>query len=110
MMMMMMKVKAMICFIQGVAGALVKAVEMDSKEKGEEVDDLLIDVSLSEVTYDDHVDEELAKITFISSGFDGGGNESSNREDFEQTRMGGSKMMTGPNFLDKSDLQLVCKL
>ena len=49
MMMMMMKVKAMICFIQGVAGALVKAVEMDSKEKGEEVDDLLINVSLSEV-------------------------------------------------------------
>ena len=48
-MMMMMKVKAMICFIQGVAGALVKAVEMDSKEKGEEVDDLLINVSLSEV-------------------------------------------------------------
>ena len=48
-MMMMMMIKAMICFIQGVAGALVKAVEMDSKEKGEEVDDLLINVSLSEV-------------------------------------------------------------
>ena len=46
---MMMMIKAMICFIQGVAGALVKAVEMDSKEKGEEVDDLLINVSLSEV-------------------------------------------------------------
>ena len=38
MMIMMMKAKAVITLIQGVAGALVKAVEMDSKVKGEEVE------------------------------------------------------------------------
>ena len=85
-MLLMMTAKTVITLIQGVAGALVKAVEMESKVKGEEVE-FAINVLLREImmiTYIDHIH---------LSGVNGGGNESSNGEDFEETRMGGSKKM-----------------